>query len=262
MKKKNNWAIIRSCIKAAKLLQVEQPQMAAFLKETFSSALDALDELVRKGVDLSDRKVVSRLKELELALSQVPQRRVRAFDVSDVLDDFDEYVMRFYELLSIPRQDAETSFSCRWVVGRIEAVVEEMRNLNDSIYLLDEAMFSTKEYVGEGESPLMEVFGNERKKMEQNKEQLGKRLASNLMIHYFIVCDNLIEHGSDTIRAMLANAAEDLAHLLTSEDYLVEARFAWDLVITLLSQNDNLRISQRAGRLTDAKKRRKNIVDY
>lgn len=260
--KKNNWAIIRSRIKAAELQEVERSKMAAFLKETFSFALDALDELVRQGIDLSERKVVTQLKELELALNQVPQRRVRAFDVSDVLDDFNEYVMRFYVLLSVPRQDAETSFSCRWVVGQIDAAVEEMRNLNDSLYLLDEAMFSTKKYVGEGISPLMEEFGNEREKMEQKKERLGKRLTSNLMSRYFVVCENLSEHGSDTIRAMLADAAENLAHLLTSEDYLDEARFTWDLVITLLSQKDNLRITQRAGRLAIAQQIRKNITNY
>ena len=58
------------------------------------------------------------------------------------------------------------------------------------------------------------------------------------------------------IRASLAESIEDLADALTSEDMLQDASTAWDLAITLLSREDDLRITQRKGRLKNAKQKR------
>lgn len=241
----NKWAYIRSCMKDAKEKEVEQPQMTVFLKKSFTSALNNLEELVLDGIDLADRYVVVQLKQLELDLHQLPQQRVLAFDVSTVFEDFEDYVVRFYKLLSIPKQDAETSISCHWVIGRINYALKENREINDSLSILYGIMDSTTE-----------------RKLRKKKEQVLRHFASNMLNHYLFICYNLIESGSYTIRAMLADATEDLAHLLTSEGHLAEARFAWDLVIILLSQKDNFRITQRAGRLSLAQQMRKYILDY
>ena len=252
----DNWAYIKQCIDEAKGKKVEQPQMADFLKKAFTSALDALEDLVKQGIDLADRSVVKRLKGLELDLHQIPQNRVRAFDGATVLEDFDEYFVRFYKLLSVPKQDAETSFSCRWVVGRIDSALEEIQYLKDSIDILDNVLISMMEFEGKDIDSLKEEFGCEREILEQWKEKTVKSVARALKEIYLEVCDNLNKHGSDMIRASLADSIEALANALTSEDMLQDASTAWDLAITLLSQEDDLRITQRKERLKNAKQKR------
>jgi hypothetical protein len=120
----DKWAIIKQCIDDAQNQIVEQADISVFLKKTFGAALGVLEELVSTGLDLEDKDVVVRLQDLILAICQIPQKRVRAFNVSDVIADFEGYEERFYELLSLPRQNAETSFSCVWIVDRLDYLAE------------------------------------------------------------------------------------------------------------------------------------------
>lgn len=129
MATKNNekWTVIKQYIDDAQNLTVEQAAISVFLKKTFGAALGVLEELVSTGIDLSDNDVIASLQDLILAICQIPQKRVRAFNVSDVIADFENYEERFYELLSLPRQDAETSFSCDWIVDRLGFLAENPR---------------------------------------------------------------------------------------------------------------------------------------
>lgn len=211
MKSSNNWDIISKLIKDAGSNQIVQSHMAEFLKSKFGLALDALEELVQEGIDLSDRQIVYNLKELELALHQIPQHRVYAFDVSTVLDDFEEYVERFYSILSRPEQNAENSITCSWIVSRLDSLAEEMTDESD---------------------------GN----------MINKVLDNGELNSYLSICEVLCENGSDRIRAYVVDSAENVAHALTSIDQKYDARLYWRFVITLLKQ-DNLRITQRDKRL-------------
>lgn len=121
----NDCAIIKQCIKDAGEMKVEQADMVAFLKRTFGTALETLEEMVADGIDLTDNEVVANLQELILAINQIPQGRVRAFSVSTVIDDFEELVERFYGILARPHQDAEASFTCDWLVSRLNSLAEE-----------------------------------------------------------------------------------------------------------------------------------------
>lgn len=211
MRNRNNWDIISKRIIEAGSNQVDQSHMAEFLKKSFGLALDALEELVQEGIDLSDRQIVSNLKELELALHQIPQQRVHAFDVSTVLDDFEEYVERFYAILSRPEQTAENSITCSWIVARLDSMAEEMSDDSDGIII--------QKFLDNGE-----------------------------LNSYLSICKVLCENGSERIKAYVVDAAENVAHALTSIDQKNEARLYWSFVITLLKQ-DNLRITQRDKRL-------------
>lgn len=238
MRSNERWNFIERCRKDAREQIVEQPQMTAFLKKTYTVVLDELEKLIREGIDLSDKDIISNLRELELDLKRIPQQRIHAFSVSTVLEEFEDYEERFYLLLSIPKQNAETSFSCGWVTGRFDAFSNELHYLNDSIDLLE----GVESYLEDGESlhcKLTEKIVNWGKE----KEQLTERFASKLH-PYLLVCNNLIDNGSDMIRAMLADAVENLAHDLISENLLNEAGLVWHLVIQLLSQ-ENIRISHR-----------------
>lgn len=120
----DNWATIQTCIMNAEMQSVEQTEMPAFLKRVFNTAIDALRELVEAGIDLGDNTVVAKLQELILAICQTPQHRILAFDVSEVIKDFEEYEVLFYGYLSLVKQDAETSFTCDWVVERLYYMAE------------------------------------------------------------------------------------------------------------------------------------------
>lgn len=215
MERLDSWSVIKGLLQNANERHVDQSRMAEFLKSQFDLILDTLEGLVQDGIDLSDRTAVSNLKELELALHQIPQHRVFAFDVSTVFEAFEEYVERFYMILSRPKQDAETSFTCSWIVGKLDSLAEA----------------------------ITEEQGGDEARREINPQQLKT---------YLDICKTLCENGSNMIKAYVVGAAERLAHALTSVDLPREAEHYWQFVIYLLSQ-DNLRITQREGRLMIAK---------
>jgi hypothetical protein len=216
----DSWSVIKELVQDVNERQVDQPKMSEFLKNQFDLILDTLDGLVRDGIDLSDRTVVSNLKELELALHQIPQHRVFAFDVSTVIEEFEEYIERFYMILSQPKQDAETSFTCSWIVSRLDSLAEAVSE-------------------------------------DQERDDARKEIIPRQLKAYLDICQTLCKNGSDRIRAYVVDASEDLAHALTSASRQREARDYWQFVIYLLSQ-DNLRITQRKGRLMIAK----DIIDH
>lgn len=119
------WATIKTCIMNAEQQAVEQADMSAFLKRVFDTAINALRDLVEAGINLSDKDVVARLQELILAICQIPQHRIHAFNVSDVIKEFEVYEEHFYGYLSLPPQDAETSIACDWIVDRLDDLAEE-----------------------------------------------------------------------------------------------------------------------------------------
>jgi hypothetical protein len=218
MEMSEKWAIIKQCIQDANERQVDQSKMAEFLKNQFDLILATLEGLVQEGIDLSDRTVVSNLKELELALHQIPQHRVFAFDALTVIEEFEEYVERFYHILSLPKQDAETSFTCSWIVKRLDFLADTITNEDE----------------------------DEEIEKELDTKQLYK------LTTYLGICKTLCENGSAMIKAYVVGSAEHLAHALTLVDLPREAEHYWQFVIYLLSQ-DNLRITQREGRLMVAK---------
>ena len=221
MRQDNNWIIIKRLIKEAGETCVEQEQMPSFLKKTFALALDALEDLVRNGVDLNDKNLVANVKELELALAQIPQHRVFAFDAASVIEDFEPYEDRFLMILSYPRQDAENSIVCPRLMKKLEALSEQ---ITEDI-LEDETLDSN----------------------EEKKQALSDKTKASLAI-----CHELSLNGSDGIKAFLVDAAEDLAHALSSADMQRAARGCWRFVVDILSE-ENPRITQRKIRLMNAK---------
>lgn len=200
-RERDNWALIKGCVQDAETQKVDQADMAAFLKRTFCTALDTLEEMVADGLDLSDKDVVANLSELILAINQIPQGRVRAFSVSTVIDEFEELVERFYGILAQSRQNAETSFTCDWLVSRLNSLAYEPDKVDAQ---------KLKRYLG--------------------------------------IAETLVLNGSDKILAYMAEAAEHLAHELTSEWLQDEAKKVWQFTIEILSR-ENSRITQREGRL-------------
>lgn len=132
------WPFIKRLIKEAEKQQVGQNEMPAFLKEHLTSVLDTLEGMVQKGIDLSDRSIVSDLMNLELTLHQLPQRRIYSRDASIVLDEFQEFIERFYVILSIPKQNAETSFTARWIINQFESFLSERDYLDNSLCYLED----------------------------------------------------------------------------------------------------------------------------
>lgn len=126
----NDWSLIERCIQDAGEMEVEQAEMTASLKKTFGIALDALEEMVTKGIDLTDSDVVSHLQELILAICQIPQGRIHAFDVMTVLKEFEEYEERFYRILSLPRQNADSSLTCDWLVDRLHELAVNPKEID------------------------------------------------------------------------------------------------------------------------------------
>lgn len=282
----NYWSIIKQCIDDAKNKSIDQPQMATFLKSTFDIALDALTKLVQKGIDLSDKTTIYNLTELELAIAQIPQNRVRAFDVASVIDGFEDYYNRFFTYLSLPKQNAENSLSCSWIIGRFESFVQELEYLSNSLDSAENARNDTafncnsvkaiiqsskkslrsKEAASKPQSEHIKLIQPQLKtlkkelneqlmfidnnvaRLKREREQLKDRFSRVLDKYYLFTCYNLLDSGSDMVIAMLTNTAEQLAHELMAEDMWQQASEVWHFVIKSLSQ-DNLRIVQREERL-------------
>ena len=130
MIQKNKWKEIKNHLKEAAKQKVDQDGMESFLRDRFTLILNLLEELVQEGIDLNDPQTVTNLLELEEALHQIPQHRVHKFDVSEVLEDFEDYVDRFYMILCRPAQNAENSFSCDWLVGEFDYFAENPAKVN------------------------------------------------------------------------------------------------------------------------------------
>lgn len=264
------WPFIKRLIKEAEKQQVGQNEMPAFLKEHLTSVLDTLEGMVQKGIDLSDRRIVSDLMNLELTLHQLPQRRIYSWDASIVLDEFQEFIERFYVILSIPKQNAETSFTARWIINQFESFLSERDYLDNYLAYLEDDIFEEQEILScfESKQTIAQAKVKERlneleekkKSLEDEKEEWEQKLNKNLEL-YLTICRNLKEHGSDMIRAKIVTVVEDLANALYSDALWEEARLLWEFVITLLEQN-NVRIIQREGRLMVAKDHLENITKY
>jgi len=282
----NYWSIIKQCIDDAKNKSIDQPQMATFLKSTFDIALDALAKLAQNGIDLSDKMTIYNLNELELAIAQIPQNRVRAFDVASVIEEFEDYYNRFFTYLSLPKQNAENSLSCSWIIGRFESFVQELEYLRNSLDSAENARNDTafnhhsvkaiiqfskkflrsKETASKPQSEHVELIQPQLKtlkkelneqlmfidnnvaRLKKEREQLKDRFSRELDKYYLFTCYNLLDNGSDMVIAMLTNSAEQLVHELMSEDMWQQASVVWHFIIKSLSK-DNLRIVQREGRL-------------
>ena len=142
---KKGWSNIERLINEADNQEVEQAEMPGFLKKHFNRVLDVLEDLVLKGIDLSDWQVVSNLKNLELALHQIPQRRIYSSDTLMVLDEFEEFIERFYMILSLPKQDAESSFTSRWIISQFESFLAERGYLDNILSYIEDDMLEEKE---------------------------------------------------------------------------------------------------------------------
>lgn len=257
----DNWTTVKRLMEEAEKENVEQPEMPAFLKEHFASVLDTLEEMVGKGIDLSDWQVVSDLKTLELALHQIPQNRIYSCDADIVIDEFEAFVERFYVILSLPKQNAETSFTERWIISRFRGLLSERDYLNLALsYLEDDILEEQAVLPSKMGRTRMKKLEQKKQRIEAEKEQWSQQIQEHLDT-YLTVCKNLDENGSEMIRASIATVAEDLAQALSSEDMWQEAGKVWEQVIGLLAQ-DNIRIIQREGRLNWAKQRLQMIIEY
>lgn len=264
------WPFIKRLIKEAEKQEVTQQEMPAFLRDHFTSVLDTLEDVVREGIDLSDKQIVSNLKKLELALHQIPQRRIYSWDAPIVLDAFQEYVERFYLILSIPKQNAETSFTSRWIINQIESFLTERDYLNHYLSYLEDDIIEEQEILSCFESnrakarakvkTRIKELEEKKKNLEVEKEQWERRLKNNLKL-YLTICNNLDENGSDMLRAMIVSVTEELANALYSDAMWEEAKILWGQVVSLLEQN-NVRIIQREGRLMVAKDNLRSIINY
>lgn len=183
------WSFIKRLIKEAEKQEVTQQEMPAFLKEHFTKVLDTLEDMARGGIDLSDRQVVSNLKNLELALHQIPQRRIYSWDSPIVFEEFEEYVERFYVILSNPKQNAETSFTARWTISRFESFLFEREDLDNSLSSLEEDILEEKEILDCLESNsskseakvkkvLLSIGGQDKEGIDELVKQT-KKLATN-----------------------------------------------------------------------------------
>ena len=139
------WPFIKRLIKEAEKQEVGQSEMPAFLREHLTAVLDTLEDLVQKGIDLSDMQVVSNLKNLELAFHQVPQQRIYSWDAAIVLGEFEEYIERFYAILSIPQQNAETSFTARWIINRFESFLSKRRYLDTYLSYIEDDILEVQD---------------------------------------------------------------------------------------------------------------------
>lgn len=263
------WPFIKRLIKEAEKQDVAQSEMPAFLKEHLTRILDTLEGMVQKSMDLSDRKVISNLKNLELALHQIPQHRIYSWDAPIVLEMFQEYVEHFYLILSIPKQNAETSFTSRWIINQFESFLSERDYLDNYLSYIEDDILEEQEILYCFESSRSKArtaiktrikeLEEKRKKLEDEKEQWGQRLSNNID-RYLTICNNLNKNGSDMLRAMIATVTEEVANALYSDAMWEEAKLLWGQVVSLLEQN-NVRIIQRKGRLKVAKDNLRRITN-
>ena len=182
------WPFIKRLIKEAEKQDVAQSEMPAFLKEHLTRILDTLEGMVQKSLDLSDRKVISNLKNLELALHQIPQHRIYSWDVPIVLDMFQEYVEHFYLILSIPKQNAETSFTSRWIINQFESFLSERDYFDNYLSYLEDDILEEQKILYCFESSRAKArtaiktrikeLEEKRKKLADEKEQWGQRPVS------------------------------------------------------------------------------------
>lgn len=264
------WQYINRLVKEAEKQKVGQSEMPAFLKEHITKVLDTLENMVQEGIDLSDRQVVSCLKNIELALHQIPQRRIYSWDAPIVFEEFEEYVERFYVILSNPKQNAETSFTSRWIINQIESFLTERDYLDNYLSYLEDDIIEEQEILSCFESnrakarakvkTRIKELEEKKKNLEVEKEQWERRLKNNLKL-YLTICNNLDENGSDMLRAMIVSVIEELANALYSDAMWEEAKILWGQVVSLLEQN-NVRIIQREGRLMVAKDYLRSIINY
>lgn len=264
------WPFIKRLIKETEKQEVTQQEMPAFLRDHFTSVLDTLEGVIQRGIDLSDKRVVSYLKNLELTLHQLPQRRIYSWDASIVLDEFQEFIERFYVILSIPKQNAETSFTARWIINQFESFLSERDHLDNSLCYLEDDILEEQGLLSCFESnsskaksmvkSRLKELEEKKKKLEDEKNEWERRFNKHLGA-YLTICNNLNENGSDMLRSMVVTAAEDMANALYSDAMWEEARRLWEYVIALLKQ-DNVRIIQRTGRLMVAKDSFDNITKY
>ena len=263
------WPFIKRLIKEAEKQDVAQSEMPAFLKEHLTRILDILEGMVQKSMDLSDRKVISNLKNLELALHQIPQHRIYSWDAPIVLEMFQEYVEHFYLILSIPKQNAETSFTSRWIINQFESFLSERDYLDNYLSYIEDDILEEQEILYCFESSRSKArtaiktrikeLEEKRKKLEDEKEQWGQRLSNNID-RYLTICNNLNKNGSDMLRDMIATVTEEVANALYSDAMWEEAKLLWGQVVSLLEQN-NVRIIQRKGRLKVAKDNLRRITN-
>lgn len=264
------WPFMKRLIKEAEKQEVTQQEMPAFLRDHFTSVLDTIEGIVQKGIDLSDRRVVSDLKNLELTLHQLPQRRIYSWDSSIVLDEFQEFIERFYVILSIPKQNAETSFTARWIINQFESFLSERDYIDNSICYLEDDILEAQELLSCFESnkskakamvkSRLKELGEKKKKLEDEKNEWERRFNKHLGT-YLTICNNLNENGSDMLRSMVVTVAEDMANALYSDAMWEEAKILWGQVVSLLEQN-NVRIIQREGRLMVARDNLRSITNY
>lgn len=163
-----SWSFITHLIKEAEKQEVTQQEMPDFLREHFTTVLDILEDMVREGIDLSDRQVVSHLKNLELALNQIPQNRIYSWDAPIVFEEFEEFVERFYVILSNSKQDAETSFTARWIIRRFESFLIEREDVDNTLSSLENAILEEKE--------ILACFENNRSKAEAKIKKVQKSI--------------------------------------------------------------------------------------
>lgn len=159
------------------------------------------------------------------------------------MDAFQEYVERFYLILSIPKQNAETSFTSRWIINQFESFLSERDYLNNYLSYLEDDILEEQELLSCFENNRAKVrtkvkirikeLEEKKKNLEEEKEQWKQRLNNNLKL-YLTICNNLNENGSDMLRAMIVSVTEELANALYSDAMWEEARLLWEQVISLL----------------------------
>ena len=245
-----SWETIERCVEVASTRNVNQTEIVDFLKGTFNIALDALDGLVQSGIELSDKDVIKHLMSLREAIYLLPTQRVYCMDAPDAVNEFREQESRFYQLLSIPKQNAENSFSADWVIGGLSYLkkqFDELELLRDKKSELEDL----KEDMIEGEVSadiVQERVNSVRSDIERLEHEISEAIDANMDI-YIHICHNLLEGGSEKIGAEILDASSDIAEVFMSEGMFSGAREMLQIAIGVLRE-ENPRIQQREARLS------------
>lgn len=105
------------CVRREK---VGETDSLRFLKGIFDVILDEMISAAQKGeINLRDTATIQQLTNFLEMMHLLPARRVR-MEAPRIYEEFYGHILNFYKIMSIPQQDAETSFSFNWVLPQLE----------------------------------------------------------------------------------------------------------------------------------------------
>lgn len=245
-----SWETIERCIDVAESRNVKQTEIIDFLKGTLNIALDTLNGLVQNCIELSDKDVIKHLMSLREAINLLPTQRIYCMDAPDALNEFREQESRFHQILSIPKQNAENSFSTDWVIGKLNYLKKQF----DELELLREKKSELEDLRDEmSEDGTSADIVQERiyavsSDIKRLEHEISEAIDANIDI-YILICHNLLESGSVKIRAEILEASSDIAEVFMSEGMFNGAHDMLQIAIGVLRE-ENPRIQQREARLS------------